>query len=838
MLTPAAGAPHSDPFQVSSIQGVANFKPYIATIPMNRRGRIDPLSKKTDVGQIVLTLMDPIIPGQSSQLKRWLSAYFGDAGGRPRAMGLKAVMNESLDGGASYDTGGLPFWTGRIRALKEASKNTFELTIWDTRTDLKMMAYVGKPHPNVTYAGPLSLLPLGVTVPYGTLVPPAPVPGSTSFPAFLPSGGAMGIAFSFDASAVRARKDMIVTQELLAGILPGTPISIAGNTVSGLYVPNYGGNLRAVIKWTSGALSGQTGTYIVGGLNQGILQTGNFSGLSIYINTLVSGQPGFLALPAAGVTGQLLYSYRDGMPIGADNVLLVNDVHPVQFFKDHCLGYYSFLYQPGETRPAGKNLGDPKRVLGTDATSFANLIADTSFGTLRRIIDKMAPTGDDLEQFVCQSFQFGYYLNGAGNIVVVDLRRPTAIPGTTLTDTDIAADASFDWSQDQSSAVQRIDAKFYKDYNLLIDGAIQKGSTTPKAIDALLARIQMQLTVFDVGAGDLAVDKVLTIDAQGYRTMDGEVYQGIRRDDYILGALEGAVRNLSQPYGYGAITANLNMRRTANVTGTNVGDLRVIQVSWLPDPFTYVRGGARIMRLLEKSENGPTITGLWLDLGSASTAGVPSIGNISSDASNPSHGAFAVVTLNGAADPVECHIALTASSVGSAPAQNDPAWHFFTMVYATGSVVFSPIPAGQKVWARVRSLPTAYDAVIQPSAWVVAANSVTTTAITAPSALTISAVGSTSAIVSWTAGDTSLPTEVRLSQPNGQPFVVVATPWPGTTRTVLTGLDPGTTIGIDIAHTDRHGGYSSRVSTTFATLSANNDIPAPPVAHGRLHIFR
>lgn len=835
VLTPAAGAPHSDQFKITTFPALAGYKPYIAALPTVRTGLVDQLTKRTSVGQMIVRLMDPPVPGAASNLKRWLTAFFGDVGGRPRMMGLKALAEESLDGGATWST----FWTGRLRALRQVSKTTFELTIWDTRTDLKGLAFVGQPHPNVrSYAGILSLLPLGVTAPYGTLVPPPPIAGTTSFTsslAGLPTNGALGIVFVIDASALGQRKDMLVTKELLAGILPGTPrTGLLGPILAP--IPNYGGSLRAVIKWTSGALSGSTGTYLVGALGSNPVQNALHKALSITIQVLPdTGAPGYLALPAAGVTGQLQYCYRDIL-VGPDNPLLINDVQPVQLMSDICAGYFGFLYQPGEKRPAGKNLGDPKRVIPTSSSAFTALIADQSLFVARGIIDKPVPAGDFIEQQICQGFQLGYYIDPSAQVVPIDLRRPTSLPGVTLTDADVIAAEDFDWDQDQSSAVQRVDAKYYKDYNVLLDDyTVNPGANLPSALDALLIRIQMGLTIFDVGASDLAVDKVLTFDAQLLRAMDHEFVQFRRRDDFLVGFVEGTSRHLTQPYGNGAITAALTCRRTANVTGTNIGDLRVIQLSWLPDPATYLRGGARLMRLIERGPDGPRIHTRWLDLGSASNAATPTVGNPAAQSGNTARGATVAVTLNAAGNPCELHIAITATSVGSAPAASDPSWHFYDLVTATGTVTIIPLPPGMRLWVRGRSTPAAYDIVQQPSAWVVTA-SLDTTGLTAPSAPTITVIGSTTAFFTLTVGDSSLMTEIRLSQPSGGTLIPVMTLPPGANRGQLIGLDPSTTIGWDIAHTDGTS-YSSRVAgSNFTTLGALLDAVAPAIASARITV--
>jgi hypothetical protein len=833
VLVPAAGAPHSDPFQITTLPSLAGYKPYLASVPTNRRGRIDPLSKKVDVGQIVVSMMDPTVVGTTGQLSRWLTSFFGDASGRPRWMGLKVLISETLDGGATWDVSGLPFWTGRVRLLKEMTKNQFDCTIWDLRTDLKMMFAVGQPHVNVQgYAGLLSLMPLGVQVAWGTLVPPLPFTGQVAN-----LGPTTGISLALD-SASRTRLDNIVTQEFIASVLPGnlqydfdsyyTPQAVAAH---------YGGTGRVRIKWTSGANNGLTGVYRVGWLGMGPRDGNTYMVGYIQVAPLADPTaPGYLTLGALNDTFQWLAYWRENVPVGVDNPLFINDRHPALLMQDVAAGYFGYLYQFGEKRPAGKNLGDPKRSVPVSAGPFGTLVADTSFPPVRFIITKQVMAGDFIEQQLGQSSELGYFLDPSGTLVPIDLRRPSTLPSATLTDADVIAGRAFDWNQDQSTAVQRVDAKYYKDVKVRLTDFLKRGGgPIPSAQSALVQTIPMGLTVFDVGVSDLAVDKVVSIDAQGYRSMDGESLQNVRRDDYIPRALEEMIRSLTQPYGSGAITCTLPCRRTTVPTAAKPGDLLNVVVSWLPDPYTLVRGGARVMRVLEKTEQQLEAHLVLLDLGNSNPSTAPTIGNPVQEAGNTSHGVTSLVTLFGTL-PVELHVAVTPTTQATAPPVNDATWRFYQLVTASGTVAIHPLPAGMRIWVRGRSLPSAYDLVQQPSAWVVT-TSVDLTALAAPTGLTITNIGSTIAVANWTVGDATLRIEIRLSQPNGQPYVPVATLLPGSNTYRLYPLDFATTIGIQVLHTDGAGGYSAALSTTFTTLGANLNPQLPPPYQPHLRVY-
>ena len=57
VLTPATSAIHSDAFRVTTEIGVSGWQPYLGLI-RGRRGRLNPLTKRTDIGQLTATVLD------------------------------------------------------------------------------------------------------------------------------------------------------------------------------------------------------------------------------------------------------------------------------------------------------------------------------------------------------------------------------------------------------------------------------------------------------------------------------------------------------------------------------------------------------------------------------------------------------------------------------------------------------------------------------------------------------------------------------------------------------------------------------------------------------------
>ena len=102
ILTPVAGAAHSDQFKVTSLRSLAGWKPYM-DLPRGRRGNIDVRTKRVDVGELAFRILD--VRTGSPNAVRWVTAFLGDVKGTSRMTGLKVVVEESLIGGKEKNAG-------------------------------------------------------------------------------------------------------------------------------------------------------------------------------------------------------------------------------------------------------------------------------------------------------------------------------------------------------------------------------------------------------------------------------------------------------------------------------------------------------------------------------------------------------------------------------------------------------------------------------------------------------------------------------------------------------------------------------------------------------------
>ncbi len=301
VLTPVAGAPHSDSFQVTTLPTLAGWKPYLY-FPDGRTGKIDVLARTTDIGTVTVILLDPRLSA-GDNLTRWLTAYFGNLKGEYRAGGLRSKLEESLTLNADGTRTDWASWfTGRLQKVRSAGKSRFALEIQDEASELIQRVFVGRPHSSITYAGVMSLAPIGLTAPFGTIPAVTPFTGSC-VPYVLGGFTIPRIAVALDASQV-SRPDMLATSNLIGAGAPVTAVGIV-TPGSGGSLADFSGPVRARLTHTSGANAGLTGDYHVGYLGffppdrNGHFHLGGFG-----IQALPTAELNYLALPAVGVTVQ------------------------------------------------------------------------------------------------------------------------------------------------------------------------------------------------------------------------------------------------------------------------------------------------------------------------------------------------------------------------------------------------------------------------------------------------------------------------------------------------------------------------------------------------------
>lgn len=822
VLTPAAGAVHSDPFKVATITGVAGFQPYLDTI-RGRGGRLDLAGRRLDIGTRTVTLIDKQVTGN---LGRWWSAFFGDAKGRPRGK-LKALLEESLDSGATWST----YMVGRVESTKLDGKVRAALELRDEAEAMSRKVFTGQPHASITYVATPTLLPLGIVgSDYGLLKAARPMTGAAK------DMTVSGVAFlatpikiiALDAASV-SRTDNFVTDALTAAVAPNShPMS--GSLLSQMIaLPNFSGPCRARIKHTSGALVGQTGDYLVGMLNTSaatLVKAPRVVGFAIA--ALAPTDMGALALPAAGVTVEVCL-FVD-LPATDGRPLLINDVDPATLLQDMADGKFGYLWRSPATLPPGKSYGD------VTWTVAANGLA-AQVGTrppFRGVIKKSDTFQNWVEKNLLKQYHWAPYLDRLGRLNIVDLRLPSSLAGiATLVDADIETGQDLGWEHDPSAAISRADVKRYLDTPVTVTYETHFAfiNTSTKVVTGNLEERQIPLIVLDVGSFDFG-DETYEIDANGYRSMDGEALQNQDRGVYLERQLIALTNQLRWPFAWGLTTITLKCRRTATVNALSQGSLVLLAASVVPDPTTHARGGTRLCMVLEFTEDGATTALRLVDLAVNAVAAVPSLAAPAQETGNTHTGVTSVLTLNASGQPVEVRYAVTDTSVGSAPADTSALWAVIGVFKAAGTVIIRNVPPGMRVWVQGRALPAIDFEPQLPSVWALAAGGgfVDTAALPAPSSPTTAAItGQSSARtrrVSWTNGATDVMTTILLATPVGDPRVQIATLLPGSTHFDLRDLIPVTTYRVGVRHSLGGRFYSAEVTADFTTDSTGVVAPA------------
>lgn len=814
VLSPAAGAPHSDPFKVATKMGLAGFQPYLQA-PRGRRGRIDPLARTVDVGELAFELIDRTVTGNA---KRWVTAFLGNVKGRPQLAGLKVLVEESLDSGATWAT----FFTGRIAKLS-LGKVTATLTVRDQVDEAKMAVFVGKPAASVSYAARPAVLPVGALVgsDFGTLKQAIALTGVVRSITISGTGFLVGTYQYVELDAASTmRIDNIATANLVNNVAPSQVMIVGGGPggVKTAVLPVFTGQARCQL--TDG---GGTGDFKVGalGFGGGYDGSGNLhmSVASFAIQTLDVNDFGYKAMPSAGTSVSVVL-WIDSPP-SKDNPLLLNDVHPAQLLTDLAAGKFGYVYRSPEPLPGAKIYGDVKR--SVPQSNFSTFVADTTYPTARFVVTERAELIDWAEKNILKLFNLALYTNKAGELTLVDLRLPTSLAGVpTITDADVVAVVQGEWQQDRDKVITRVDFTRYEDIPVQPVDLWASSDQFPGMPSGPVISRAIPLLVLDVGSADIG-DKVYQVDAQAFRSMDGETLQGQVRSVYLQNKLIEIAQQWRRPFGWGMVTLPAQLRRSVSLTP---GGLALFAASYVPDPTTNQRGTTRLCRCLEVSEDGPVVNVQLLDLGTNTFATAPSATDPAQETGNTYTGITSTVTLNASSQPVEVRYAVTGTGVGTVPVDTSPLWVVWGRITATGAIAIRNLPPNSRIWLQVRSLPDYLDSFL-PSAWTNAGGDgrVDTAALPTVSSLTESHTSKT-AHLAWTNGATDLKVEVTLATPTGDPRVRVQSLMAGAISTDLIGLAPSTTYRAGVRYAF---GEFAGVETTVDIATAATGPTAPAV---------
>lgn len=837
----SSSANHLTPFGFSDQVGmttdtILHFEPYLF-LANGRRGAMDLLSKRIGVGSMSATFQDQRVTAGGVNSDRFLTAFFGDGKGANRMAGTKLFFEESLDDGLTW----VPLFTGRIQTNKLIGKLKYDVSVRDLTEDLKRMKlFVTSPHPSATNASVGSLLPVGFIKAYGVQTVTPPMRGTLAVNRTVQyQNNSYVMTFIILDNASVPRQDNVWTQNLLDLMRPIDEGSPDNNPVFRL-----ANGAKAHITINGGAQNGQQGDVRVGllGANR-LFGNGIHHILSLSIMSLDTTEVGYVAIPS-DATSVDFYVYGEN-EISSKNPLLINDSALGTVWQNVLDGYYAerWTWLERHSLPAGVALGTPKYKIPYDAAAFATVVADARVPVLRFLETDPTDALDWLQKKIFP-LGFSYRFDGWGRLIPVDLRMPVTadlvgIP--TIVDADLQeGEDSAEWEQERSESLSRARYYTYIDTPIAITALQPRGD--PRAPNSLpiLEYAMLQPTAIESvepGLGSLDVgDQEERIEYWGLRSMTDEKIDGRLRADWAREKGRTVVQHLKRPYGNGAQPAVLKCRRTSH-TNLFQGELVIVQVSWLPDPVTFRRGGARLMRVVDRVETGDVGRTLHLlDLGLSGISSAPTLGAPAQQTGNRLHGAKTAVMRNAASDDVEVWVAITDTSVGIAPIEASSLWSLIDVVRANRDATYNFIPAGKRAWFRGRSVPTGdNESPLIPSGFTpaTAPGYVDTVVLTPPSSPTEISKSARALRAGFTPNPSIVDgtsyfhgTEVRLASPTSDPLASFRVLEIGASYIDVLGCDPSTQYRVGFRHVDGMGGVSSEITVDITTTATALVAPA------------
>lgn len=802
VLTPAAGAPHSDPFQYAT-HAISGHKAYLKP-PRGRQETMDLLTRVLKGGGMTLDFLDKRVTVGGSHAARHLSAFLGNAAGQPVLLGCKLEMDFCED-----ITAGTPTWTRwithRIDALHTNRGTALSLDTVDGSQEMDTKLFYGRAHSSVTYASESQLWPVGRSADYGPFRATAVVLRGTYV------AHSTGIGRIDLTAASQGELTNFYTKDLQD---TGVPFSLSPDWTH----TRFTSSVAVRVKQTSGGSSGTIGDYDLGGLlfSTGLVKRPPYALTGLYLRA----KPGGTAVPGNGVSVEVSIR-RPAQPVTKSVPLMLSDAHPVQRIKDALDGKFSLLAADGSVLSAWPY----------DSTSVSTLLADTTFQSLRSIEEKPITLRDFLAR-ECRQSGLGYYLNAEGKVVLVDLRFPTSVSGVpTITEADLVARDIPAWSLSRGNAVTQFEMTWYTE-TALPPEEVRNGSIEGRAVvvssGALVTAAPRTLFDYDTTRLDFG-SKDFQLDATGIRVAAEETENGLPRETTTISRILGLIEDLRNPFGYGPQETTLTCRRTTVPKGLVQGQLAFVTADRLPNPGTNQRGGTRLVRVMEKQDNGPTIVLQVLDMGPNAVLNAPTVGTISQETGNTAGGITVPITRNAQGDPVTVQVATTDTSVATVGAVPAVKWSRVYRLTSDQTLTIRPLPAASRVWVRARSEVGSGSVSRIPSAWAYSTGTdyVDLTGLTAPSGLSVGSVTSGSALLSFTNGDTVFAVELLLESPSGDGLVSARFYPAGTTQIQLTGLTSGASYGAAVRLNDGSGGVSASSSTV--TWTATGTMPVAPL---------
>jgi len=818
-LTPAAGASHSEPFQITTLASgsLANYAPYMR-IPRGQNGQFDIKTGRSSVGVYTIEILDAKTQA-SNNATRWASAFIGDVNGRLNIVGKKALIEESTDGGSTWNI----FFCGRVNKFDLSSKLTYTVEIGDNLELLKQKIFATDT--TTTSAVFKSVFPLGILDRLEMPDSQSSLPQTPGFPiskAEIAANANQQLRYDrwltlFNSSVQDPRNFWSFGERF--------------NNSAGVNSDVNGGQqpLRARIE-----ISGSYYYYSVESLQTPSNANRNNSLQQIqkiHIDELDLSDPRFSSI--SNVPAQT-FSNVANIPriwiyaLPGDNEIkgtLYVNATPYQVLRDILTGSYfpkSF----------------PQLSIPFDTGSISTLETLRPLEKMVYRIEESMEAAEFIEKQICKPFGLGYtfesqLVNGVPQNAfrLFSTYIPTASAGlSTLDDTSVIAGTEQTWNTNEP--VLSVAGNYYIEYFKTYDRNTLSAAKSEGMIDPTIQQ-KFPLLYALTSVIDPSV-KIEEIDFNGLRGLNGDTFTNsiggtignVAADVYTQGRAIAYLKKYFDRNQFGNPLVQLSCARNITTNAIKVGDFVLVDVDVLPNQALHIRGGTRIYQVVQKNYEGLQIDFTLLDSGVNQTMPAPSFGIVSSSVSNQIDFQVSVPT----ASIIEMEYAVVPSGA-AVPANSSVNWIFYTSQRNTGvtqSFSIDTVPEGRTTYIRARTTSPADGDTKLPSPYVIA-SPVTLENITAPTNLAVSDITAKSAEINWTNTNELFSIEVKLASPQGEPITTIIELPPSSSTFDLTGLDlntnPAHTVGI--RYIDAYKGFSPLVTASFTATGTTPQLDAP-----------
>lgn len=804
VLTPAANAPHTDPFRVTTMPNLAGYKPYMR-LPRGERGAFDFRKASSTVGRYSIELLDKRTG--TGNINRWVTAFIGDGNSLLKLVGRKVVIEETVDGGTSWQS----FFVGRINNVNLNSPVSLTFEIGDTLELMKQRIFTSRPA--VDYVVFKSMLPLGV------IKDLANDGNETS-----------------KIAAVQGLRIQTVSAGTDSRIITLTNEELNNKTNFWPFEPqeDYSSNPNTPLRGTLGSYADSARLRVM-------IQVGNnfyhyILGYMERVKNFKNASQGYTPIEKFRVL-ELPDSDPDYAPLTAidGNLMAVKRIWVYRLTNDDGSKLNAFWltknpYTILSDICEGRFFTNPDMQLNYDSGSLAALSSTYPLpNTVFRISEPMEAVSF-IEEHICLPYSIGYTIEPVGNtsqLRFFSTRQPSSYTGLeTINGSDVIANSAKEWMTNEPVGSVRF--TYYLERGTLLTNSTKNLQITPDIENV----VELQFQDAILPAASETVDssyKTETINFTGIRGVDKNPLNsgnaGKIGETSAYAYANSEARKLATEYfnrrKSGIPTVRLSTVRNTKTNALRVGDFVLVEVEVLPNQATHTRGGTRVMQILQKTPDGLQNDFELIDSGINATMNTPSLGTITSPADNEI--SFTVTTTEKAA--VEIAYAV-ANLGGSAPAANSDMWRLterLTINNTTSTQIISGLPEGKRIFVRVRATSPDAGVLRLPSPWVTSSG-FDLTNLSAPTNVTVDRISSRSARVQWTNTETEYAIEIWLASPAGEPTTPIVSLPPLSTSFILRGLDKNSSAShrVGVRYSD---GFLGNSAFATADFTATGDAP-------------